>query len=206
MVNDSSTGGPLLPDPAITPPLEGQALNDFLQGWMVGICGLDGTLFRPSWQPEPANIPTEGTCWAAFGVRKRPNDTYVFVKHLGDADGGLGADQQQRHETLDILVSFYDLGVSGLADYYVSLLKDGFQVAQNLELLQLNGYGLVEASEPIAVPVLFKERWQYRVDLALVMRRQTRRQYPVRNLLGFRATLKTSDGTTTNIQKVVPAR
>lgn len=194
MVNDSSTGGALLPDPSGPQPLEGAALNEFLQAWVVGMIGIDPTLVRPRWQAEPPNIPSAGEAWVAFGVRKRPNDTYVFNKHMSDADNGEGADLQLRHETLDILASFYDLGVGGQADYLVSLLKDGIQVAQNREILVLNGYGVVEASEPTAVPSLLNERWLYRVDLGITLRRQTQRKYLVRNVLGLTATVLTSEG------------
>lgn len=189
MVNDSATGGPIRPDPAGPQPLEGQALNQFLQGWIVGIIGLDPTLVRPRWQPEPANIPDAFNCWVAIGVTRRPNDTYVSIKHLPDADGGLGADLMERHETLDLLSSFYDTGVNGQADMYCSLLADGLQIAQNRELLDINGFGLIEASEPLVVPVLFKERWLYRVDLAIQMRREVLRQYPVRNVLSVHGTI-----------------
>ena len=189
MANDSTTSGPLLPDPNGPAPLVGQALNQFLQGWLVGISGFDPTLIRPRWQAEPPNIPTEGTCWMAFGVRTHSPDTYGYVRHDPAADGGLGADDYQRHESLDILMSFYDLGVSGQADYYASLIVDGLQIDQNLELLQINGFGLTETKEPTAVPVLFKERWQYRVDLELSLRRQIRRTYRVRNILKFQGTI-----------------
>lgn len=191
MLNDSTTGGPLLPDSAGPRPLEGQALNQFLQSWFVGLIGIDPTLVRPRWQPEPANIPDAGDYWAAFGITKRTADSYVSWIHDPDADDGLGADIMQRHETLALLVSFYDLGVNGQADYFVSLFMDGLQVPQNRELLDLNAFGLVEASEPTVVPVLLKERWLYRVDIALALRRRITRQYPVRSLLSATGTIVT---------------
>lgn len=191
MLNDSRSGGPLLPDALGPQPLEGQALNQFLQSWFVGITAIDPTLIRPRWQPEPANIPDAGDFWVAFGLTRRVADAYVSMVHDPDADEGLGADIMQRHETLELLVSFYDLGVNGQADSYAALFMDGLQVPQNRELLDLNAFGLVEASNPVAVPVLFKERWLYRVDLALTMRRRITRKYPVRNLISAQGTIIT---------------
>ena len=60
MSNDSSTGGPIAPVPTSAAPLEGKALNDFLNELIAGITGLDGTMVRPSFQTVPANVPTEG--------------------------------------------------------------------------------------------------------------------------------------------------
>lgn len=194
MLNDSRTGGPLLPDAAGPQPLEGQALNQFLQSWFVGITAIDPTLIRPRWQSEPANIPDAGDFWVAFGVTKRPRDAYVSWSHDPSADGGLGADIMQRHETLDLLISFYDLGVNGQADHLVSLFSDGLQVPQNRELLDLNAFGLVEASDPTAVPVLLKERWLYRVDINLTLRHRITRQYPVRTLISAQGTIITDSG------------
>ena len=193
-MSDSTTGGPILPDPGGPAPLEGQALNHFLQGWFVGVSGVAPQFVRPRWQPEPDNIPDAGNYWAAFGVTRRPNDDYVSIVHMPQADNGEGADIMIRNETLAILVSFYDLGVNGQADFFASQFKDGLQIPQNRELLDRNGYAFVEASEPVVVPTLFKERWLYRVDVAVTMRRQIQRQYAIRNLVIATGTIVTDTG------------
>lgn len=174
MANDSSTGGYLAP--AASPaPLEGQALLDFVQGWIVGITGLAGTLVRPYWQTEPPNVPQAGDAWCAFRVSARPSDEFPYVGF----DAGTLDYQLQRHERLEALASFYDLGSGALADYYAALLRDGSAVAQNREPLTAAGMGLVRMGTPTAVPVVFKMRWQYRVDLEFIIRRQIVRSYPV---------------------------
>src|SRR3979409_241705 len=132
-MTDSSTGGYLIPSGA--PPLEGQALLDFLQGVIVGITGLDGTMVRPVWQSEPPNIPDAGEAWCAFRITTRPSDKFPYVKHNAD---GQGADALQRHEELHVLCSFYDLGSGGLADGLCAQLRDGLSIAQNREILTLN--------------------------------------------------------------------
>jgi hypothetical protein len=192
MTNTSATGGPLAPNPTPAPqPLEGQALLTFLQGWMVGILGISGTLVRPRWQPEPPNIPTEGTAWVALGITARPSDTYPFI---GRVAGVIDADQLQRHEQLNILCSFYDLGSGGQADSLAAILRDGVAVPQNRELLAANGMGLTEIGEPLTVPSLLKQRWLYRVDLPLVVGRQIVRQYPVLSLQSAVGTLVAEAG------------
>ena len=204
MPNDSSTGGPLLPDLSGPAPLEGQALNQFLQNWLSAVIGFDPTLVRPRWQAEPANLPAAAVCWIAMGVTRRPAETYVMAQHDPAADNGDGASYYSRHERLELLVSFYDLGVNGQADYYCSLLVDGLAVAQNNEPLLLAGFVFVEADQPVVVPTLFKERWQYRVDLPVSLKRVTMRKYPIRNVLSLDAVI-VAQGASGTPPLIIPA-
>lgn len=174
------TGSYIQPQDA--PPLEGKALSNFLQAWFVGLLAIDPTAVRPRWQADPSNIPTAGDYWVAFGIRKRVADTYGMAQHFPDANEGFGADLRMRHETIDILVSFYDLGVNGQADALAALFADNVLIEQNRWPLDQNGFGILEVVEAIQAPSLFKERWQYRVDLGVVLRRQMRRIYPIHNV------------------------
>jgi hypothetical protein len=192
MTNNSSTGGPLAPNsPPAPQPLEGQALLDFLQGVFVGILGIDGSMVRPRWQPEPPNIPTAGTAWVSFGVTSRPSDTYPFIGQIAGLDN---ADQLQRHEQLTVLLSFYDLGSGGQADALAATLRDGLAVPQNREILQNNLMGMTEVGEPIAVPSLLKQRWLYRVDMTVIIAREIVREYPVLPLQSAVGTLYAEEG------------
>lgn len=168
--NTSATGGPLQPAPP--GPLEGQDLLRFVQQWIVGITGMDGKLVRPRWQPQPPNIPQAGEAWAAIGITSRPSDTYPYVN----------GDYLQRHEVLNLLSSFYDLGYSGQADDLAARLRDGTAVPQNREVLTNAGFALISVGELVAVPSLLKQRWLYRVDLPIVLRREIERIYPVLTL------------------------
>jgi len=190
MPNDSTSGGYLSPDPT-TPPLQGQALLDYLQGVIVGITGLDGKMVRPFWQSEPPNIPDAGTAWCAFRITARPSDTFPYVQHNADGEGG---DALQRHEELRVLASFYDLGSGGQADGYAALLRDGLSIAQNREVLTRSKMGLARTGEIMPVPVLVKSRWLYRVDLEVVIRRQIDRLYPVLNVASAQGSIVSDDG------------
>ncbi len=154
MPNTSATGGPLAP--AASPaPLEGQALNRFFQGWIAGIIGLDGQWIRPSFQPEPPNVPDAGEAWVAFRRVSRASDTWPAIVHRG---AGAGLDELQRHERIELLLSFYDLGTNGLADAYASLFRDGTAIAQNREPLTLAQMGFMGCGDLIEVPSLLKNR------------------------------------------------
>lgn len=180
-MNDSSTGGYLAPS-ASPAPLEGQALNRFLQQVFVGITGLTGTLARPRWQAEPPDIPAFGTDWMAFGIVRRRGDAFSSTVHNPTGNGN---DSVYRQEIIEILCTFYGPD----ADNYASILREGLFVAQNREVLQLNAFGLVEVGEAIAVPDLIKDRWTYRVDISVRLRRSILRTYPVLNILSADATV-----------------
>src|SRR5580693_5241475 len=189
-MTDSSTGGYL--SPATQPaPLEGKALLTFLGQWIVGISGLPGNMVRPGWQSESPNIPDAGQVWADFTITERKSDQYPYVNHLS---GTNGSDQLQRHETLYIEVSFYDLGSTGQADFYAAQFRDGTAIAQNREALTLAGMGLVKASDLTTVPVIVKTRWLYRVNVEVIIRREIDRTYNILNLLTMLGNLYTDTG------------
>ncbi len=197
MANDSATGGTLAPIPGGPAPLEGADLNDFLQTYVAGVVGIDGALVRPRWQAEPPNIPPQATAWIALGVNLRPGDTFAYVEHDGayvdPASGADGRDVVHQHERMDLLCSFYDLGSDSQADKLASILRQGLQIDENLEVLTLNGFGLIACGDPLPVPTIFKTRWLYRVDMPIELSREIMRAYPVRNLKSAIATV-TAEG------------
>jgi hypothetical protein len=191
---DSRTRGYLIPQ-SPSPPLEGADLLAFVQNWVSGISGLDGAMVRPRWQPEPPNIPTDGIAWASIGIMDRPSDTYPVLRHFCDNEvQGLGHDELQRHEFLEVLCSFYDLGSTGMADFYAAQARDGAIVPQNRESLFLNGFQMAYSGDITPVPSLTKMRWLYRVDWPVTLRRCITRTYPIRNLVSLDLTITRSDG------------
>ena len=172
---------PILPDP--TPaPLEGQALMDFLQGWIVGITGIEGTLVRPRWQREPGNIPEENITWIAFGILSRVSDVFAAELQLPSSPG---YNELRRHEEISIRVSFY----GPEADNIAHLLREGMQIGQNRELLTLNNMGLIESGDITSFPELVKDKWYYRIDMTVRIRRQIVRQYGVPFIVSGQSTL-----------------
>lgn len=179
--NTSATGGYLAP--AASPaPLEDDALDDFLQELVAGVTGMPGESVFPRWQPDVPNLPGFPEDWCGMGIVRQTADTFAVMQHFCENEldpPGNGFDQLQRQERIDLLCSFYGPNCRGNA----SRLRDGLQVRQNLEQLQLAGMGLVETGDIVMLPTLVKERWQKRVDLPVVIVRQIRRQYGALNLL-----------------------
>ena len=184
MANDSSTGGPLVPGSQITPPLEGASFEDFLQAVIVSLTGLPGAQVIPRWQPEPPDLPPrdstgEGVDWVAYGIQEEYPDTYAAIVHHPSVGPAPGYDEMQRHETVDLLLSFYGPD----ADLYTGLFRDGLQIPQNREIFQLNAMGLVDTGRAINVPEMIKGKWWKRLDMTWTLRRQIRRSYPILDLL-----------------------
>lgn len=181
--NTSATGGYI--QPAVAPaPLEDKALEDFLQEVFVGISGLTTDKIRPNWQPEPPNQPDFGTDWIAFGITRQAADAYAAVIH--DVNG-LGTDELQRHETVEVIISSYgDNATKNLA-----VLRDGLQVEQNRAVLESVAIGMIETGEILAMPALVKNRWTRRFQMMFTFRRQIRRSYPVLTILTAQVELDT---------------
>jgi len=187
MSNTSATGGYLGPASSSVP-VEDDALEDFLQGVVAAITGIDGTLVRPRYQDNPPTLPGPDITWAATGVMPdRRRDTFAVVDHDSTGDG---ADDLIRHEEIDLLCSFYGPGAGGAA----TELADGLQIAQNREVLIAAGMDFVGSDGPRRVPEQIKGRWLQRQDLTVTIRREVRRQYPILNLLSVTGDLST--GTT----------
>lgn len=189
-MNTSASGGPLqpAPDPA---PLSGKPLLVFLQNWIAPLSGLDGTLVRPRYQTEPSNIPDAGEAWMAFGfVGDEEADTFPYVTQSPD---GLTT-TLQRNEQMTLLCSFYDTGVSGLADGLSRLLRDNLAIAQNREPLLSQGFLLAYVGPRAPAPRTLSTRWLYRVDLPVVVRCEFRRKYEVLSVLSMNGTVHTDTG------------
>jgi hypothetical protein len=188
--NTSASGGPLQPAP-VPAPLEGEALQIFLQNWLAPLCNLPGNMVRPRWQPEPDNVPTSGTAWMAMGlVPERHTDTFPALLQSSDGSSiGL-----QRQEEIHLLCSFYDLGSTGQADANASLLRDNLAVPQNWEPLIDAGFMFAYVGDMTTAPVLLATRWLYRMDLPVVIRRQINRTYPVLDVLSMNGEIETDSG------------
>ncbi len=171
----SSAGGPA--------PLEDQALNRFLQQMVSQITGVPGSLVRPRWQPEPPNQPEIDVTWVAIGVADMRGDTFAAELHASDG----ASSTIYRQEDIDVLMSFY--GPS--AGTAFSALREGLSLEQNRSYLTAAGFGLIGMPDGRAAPALLNDRWQYRIDATLQLRRGVARKYPILNVLSLDETIKT---------------
>lgn len=200
MPNTSSSSGPLSPTPPA--PAYGAALNTIIQNWLVPLIGLTGDRVVVYDQPEPPNVPDAGVAWAAVRVTVGDADRFPFVGHNV---AGVAGDTLIRNEAIDLLASFYDLGIDGLAAGYMAACRDAIAIRQNLDPVYAAGIKIGEVLEPVSLPTQLKTRWQYRVDLPIRLRRQVQRLYAVEDVLVGSIELNANvEAGSQLIQRVIP--
>jgi len=181
---DSSTGGYLLPSGAA--PLDDQALDRFFHDLFTGVTGLDPTLVRPRWQPEPGNMPPRTSNWLAQGVTSMTDDGVPWRWF----DESTGAYLLCRNQRIVNRLSFYGPGAGALE----ALLRDGLGIDQNREVMNAQGIVLVRVGDPRVMPALLNEQWLRRIDVEVIFRRLISRTYPVLSLQSGQVQLETDTG------------
>jgi hypothetical protein len=194
-MNNSSTGGPIQPLPRV-PELEtappGLTFEQFIQTVLVGISGFEGTLVRPNWQPEPPKEPDIMVNWLAYGVQNVVPDANAFIGFTSEDEPYL-----QRNELLQIQMSIY-----GPAAYEnTGVVRDGFQIQQNLASLKKANMGFAYDEQAIHSPDLVNGRWFNRYILNVFLRRQIIRSYPILTFLSASGTIYTQTAENPNYQK-----
>lgn len=191
-MNTSATGGFLTPLSTLAPPIEGQDLNRFLQPAIVALTGLPATLVVPGNQLEPPNVPAAGEAWCMFFYARIDADHLPFIGR-GLDDTGAGYAQLQRHELLAVKCDFFDLGTNGLAAKYAALLRDNLAIPQNKEFLLKENFNLKGVGSIEVLPVIFKQRWQYRERFTFYLKRNATRDYAVLNVASGQFTFYVGD-------------
>lgn len=187
MPNTSASGGYLAPDSAA--PVEDEAFDRFIQAVIVGVTGIPIANVRPRWAETPLAVPERGVTWAAFGVIGVEATDYPVVLHKGAGDG---TDEMQRHETIELMVSFYGPNSARSA----TLFRDGLYIPQNREELWKAQVALLDFGRLVSVPDLLNQTWRRRIDAPLRLNRCITRVYPVLNLLSAQGSVNTAAGAT----------
>ncbi|MFI5416188.1 MAG: hypothetical protein ACHQXJ_02420 [Nitrososphaerales archaeon] len=177
--NTSATGGYLLPAASIPLP-QNLSLEDFLQTMIAGISGFPGDLVRPKWQINPPKQPDVTVNWIAFGLQEDDSDTNAFTSANPD-----GSNIFMRMEALTLQCTFY--GPDSLE--VGKIVRDGLQIPQNLETLQLAKMSFVSTSKMVRAPDLINERWVDRWEMSINLRREILRTYPILTFLSASGTL-----------------
>lgn len=186
MATDSSVAGYL--NPSAAAPYD-DALDDFLQGVIVGLTGLPGSLVRPRWQSEPPQRPEFNVNWCSFGLSRSEVDAFAYEAHDPTGEGPV---KVERDEILFYAHSFYGPGAHGIAERF----RDGLEIPQNRDVLQTGKLGLIEVQEAVKVPSLLAERWVPKIDVMVLYRRRTSRSYPVLTIRSAGIEIVTQDGST----------
>ena len=127
-----------------------------------------------------------GTAGNAYTLAKsNPVIPGIFLSGPTLTNGGTADSYFQNMEELEVQCAFYGPQALEMS----SLVRDGFQIQQNLEGLGLANMGYVACSEATHVPDLLNERWVDRYEATYRFRREVQRVYPVLYLLSARGTI-----------------
>lgn len=166
----SATGGYILPSaPGALP--GGLTFEEFLQTVFVGVSGLPGDMVRPAWQISPPKQPDAYTNWMKLAVTEIDADYNSYTQGVLQD----GSNQTMRMEQFIVQCSFY----GPQASEYMKLVRDNFQVKQNLEALQGAYMNFVATGKATHVPDLVNELWINRWEMSVTMRREIIRVYPI---------------------------
>lgn len=183
--NSSATGGYLQPFPTPSTPLPGLlTLNQFIQMVLVGISSLPGPLVRPAWQPKPPKQPDIETNWLAFGIKEVEPDG-ADNAYVGYDNSSPPIPITQRQQIMEVELSVY--GPAALEN--TELIRDGFQLTQNLEGLKSANMGYAYSGKAVHMPDLINERWFNRMVMSIFLRRQVQRNYPILTILSANGTI-----------------
>jgi len=182
--NNSASGGYLVP--SFTTPIPRKlTLEQFLQTVLVGLSEISGPLVRPKFQQAPPKQPDINVDWVSFGIGDSKPDANGYTGMNPD-----GSTSYQRHALIELNCGFH--GPNALETY--ELVRDGFQIQQNLEALRSATMGFVEVTRALRVPELINERWFDRYEASVFLRRETERLYPVLSIVSAKGTIHTFIG------------
>ena len=192
--NNTATGGFLYPNPQVpvlptTPP--NLTLNQFLQGLLVGLSGFPGDLVRPQWQVQPPKQPLVTANWLAFGIEGVTPDNNAYVGMDSNDNPFL-----QRNELFGLVLSIY--GPSAYDN--MGLIRDGFQLTQNLTTLRAANIGFPYDTLGQHVPDFINELWYERWRVTFYLRRQIQRTYPLLTFLSANGTIYTQTAVNENVE------
>ncbi len=165
--NTSATGGYL-----VAPVPDRVALRRFFQGLIRGVTGLPGDSVRRLWQPNPPPRPEIDVDWCAFAISERSGNTLggMYVQTNRDDSTFIRYDQR-----LNLNCTFYGPNCEG----YAELLREGLQIGQNREVLQVAGMGLGGLSSITHVPEKIQDQWYDRADISFMIDREVSKLYQI---------------------------
>lgn len=162
-------------------------LDAIFQTMVAGLSGIAGNLVRPRWQPGNPIQPEPTVNWASVGVMEITDDAGPYIFHDPIANSGDGTDVMYRHETIEMLASFYGPNAQGVAKQVAHSIADP-QNNANLEVFSMT---LVSTGALVSTSELVNKQWQRRYDLPFRVRRQVSRSTGILTILSAEIDLST---------------
>lgn len=175
---DSATGGYLV---GAESTIEGQTLDRFLNSFLSGITGLNSSMVRPMWQPNPPKIPSAETDWMGYGIIIIESDDSAYV---------------EQHDT-SALLKRSEFGELSLMCYgtnafiNIKKVRDALQIGQNREYLNAYGLAIKGTKNIVHTPELVGDIWYNRVDMVIEFAREIITSYNILSIQSANGLIKT---------------
>lgn len=150
-------------------------LDLVFSGLVSQIVGLDQNLVRPRWQSTEPKSPEAGVNWCAVGVLSAEPDDGPWIAY----DGPSNTTMYWRHETLNVVATFYGPNCKG----YCAALRDGLSIPQNTEALLPYAIRFAYSGTLTHAPEFYNQVWINRYDMPITFRRKIMRTYQTLNFV-----------------------
>jgi hypothetical protein len=196
-VPNSATGGPIVPVQSTL--VDGVALDDILQGFIVGLTGLPGNMVRPRWQLVPLPAPDATTDWCAIGITERYqlgvreiSQHYTVSPSTADPVDPTGDGYTESWEVwfYRLMVTFYgpNSSLNGR-----SMLRN-ISIAQNLEYLYPYSMQIVRVPRSMrTMSELVNQQYIQRQDIELELTNKISSIWPIENIQKAQITINNGD-------------
>jgi hypothetical protein len=127
--------------------------------YIVGLTGLDNTLVRPMYQPNPPTIPPFGTDWIGFHIKVTDTNGSSYQGYKNDVL------MLQRDLVFEVTLAIY--GNNAIATS--SQILAGMELTQNIEIFRPYNIAFGTKGKLMRVPELHNQRWleRYNLDFTL---------------------------------------
>lgn len=128
--------------------------------YIVGLTGLDNTLVRPMYQPNPPTIPAFGTDWIGVDIKT--------IDMNGSSYQTLNKDDiltLRRDVTFDVSLAVYGTNALKIA----TLIRSGMELTYNTEIFRQYNIAFGSHGKVIRAPELHNQRWLERYNLGFTL-------------------------------------
>lgn len=154
MPNSTATGG------ALQVTSESFNIYHLMHDFIAGLTGIDNTLVRPMYQPNPPTIPSFNTNWIAYNIVSRDADGHTYHS-LNSSD----VFNMQQQKVLDLTISMY--GSNALQN--ITNFRASIELSQNWDTLRSYNISFQQCGKAIRTPELYNMRWldKYTITITL---------------------------------------
>lgn len=174
MPNNSQTGG------ALQVASESFNIYHVIHDFIAGVTGIDNTLIRPMYQPNPPTIPPLGTDWIAYNITSRDE-----IGHSYQSVSTLDVFKMQQQKELELTISIY--GSNALQN--ITNFRAAIELSQNWDSLRPYNISFQQCGKAIRSPELYNMRWLDKYTIIISLNQLAITNAPIISLINATPTI-----------------